>query len=470
MKITARTIALAATASLAACAYWQDAPDAKHPASGESSTPPTATVDSTAPQGDGTRIRLRGSNTVGGAPAMLAPKLALAFLQRQGSSDAAIHDEKKDENHITVTGTVEGKAVTFEVDSPGSKVAFECLGDGSCDVGMASRPVQLDEVNKLSSLGDLTSLAAEHVIGLDGIAVIVNRGNGVNKLTIAQIDALFEGKITNWSQVGGTPGDVHPYIRDKKSGTYDTFVQFVTHGRDLPTGRAKVDDSDGIAAGVAHDEGGIGFVGLPYVGDTKAVAVQDGDATPLAPTPFTIATEDYPFSRRLYLYTPPNRVAPMAAKFVDFALSDDGQKVVAQTGFVGLNVTTADVSPPANAPAGYSKGVGGARRLSFNLRFKTNTTALDGKASQDLERLVRYIRATTNLSHSLELFGFADNQGDEGHNVDLSKQRAKGVSEELAKRGVVAQVVDGFGSALPIAPNDSPEGRNKNRRVEVWLR
>jgi phosphate transport system substrate-binding protein len=89
---------------------------------------------------------------------------------------------------------------------------------------------------------------------------------------------------------------------------------------------------------------------------------------------------------------------------------------------------------------------------------------------RDLDRAVRYIRATAGESHAIALFGFADNQGDEGHNVDLSKQRAKTVADELAKRGLAPQVVDGFGSARPIAPNDTPEGRNRNRRVEVWLR
>ena len=471
MQTMMRTLALAAL-SLASCAYWQEGTPSNNAASpagtgGDAKAPVTSIA---APSDGATHIRLRGSNTVGGAPAMLAPKLAQAFLQRQGASDAAIHDEQKDQNHITVTGTLDGKPVTFDIDAPGSKVAFECLSDASCDVGMSSRPIQLEEANKLSSLGDMTSPAAEHVIGMDGVAIIVNRVNTVNKLTIAQIDGLFEGKITNWSQVGGPPGDVHPYIRDKKSGTYDTFVQFVTHGRDLPTDRAKVADSDDIAAGVAKDEGGIGFVGLPYVGSTKALSVQDGEAVPLAPTPFTVATEDYPFSRRLYLYTAPGRVSPLASKFVDFALSDDGQKVVAQTGFVGLNVMTGDSTAPGSAPGGYTKGVAGARRLSFNLRFRTGTASLDGKAAQDLERLVRYLRATTNLTQKLELFGFADNQGDEGRNMELSKQRAKGVADELAKRGVVAQSVDGFGSALPIAPNDTPEGRNRNRRVEVWLR
>jgi phosphate transport system substrate-binding protein len=409
---------------------------------------------------------MRGSNTVG---ASLAPRLALAFLQRSGATDAAAQ-ERKEENHVTVSGTVAGKPVVFEIDSPGSKVAFQCLADHSCDIGMSSRPIQLEEVTQLAGLGDMTSAAAEHVIGLDGIAIVVNRANRINKLTVQQIASLFEGKAKAWSQVQGGPGDVHLFIRDKKSGTYDTFVQFVTRGRDLPAEHARVTDNEGISAGVAGDEGAIGFVGLAYVGANKPLAVQDGDATPLAPTPFSIATEDYPFSRRLYFYTPPSALSPLASRFVDFSLSDEGQKIVAQTGFVGLNVTASDAPAQGRAPDGYSKATTGAHRLSFNLRFKTNTTTLDGKAAQDLDRVVRYIKATTNESHAIELLGFADNQGDEGHNLDLSKLRAKTVAEELAKRGVVAQVVTGFGSARPIAPNDSPDGRNKNRRVEVWLK
>jgi phosphate transport system substrate-binding protein len=484
MKLPIRALAVSSIpawlALVSSCAMWGEEgakppPAAAPPAAASATTqlPPVAVATApmatpTAPPSDasGGVVRMRGSNTVG---ASLAPRLALAFLQHSGASDAAMH-ERKEENHVTVSGTLGGKPVSFEIDSPGSKVAFECLADHSCDIGMSSRPIQLEEVTQLAGLGDMTSPAAEHVIALDGIAIVVNRANRVNKLTVQQIANLFEGKTKTWAPIEGAGGEVHLYIRDKKSGTYDTFLQFVTHGRDLPADRARVTDNEGISAGVAGDEGAIGFVGLAYVGANKAVAVQDGDATALAPTPFSVATEDYPFSRRLYLYTPPASLAPLAAGFVDFALSDDGQKVVAQTGFVGLNVTASEERAAGRAPDGYTKATTGAHRLSFNLRFKTNTTALDGKATQDLDRVVRYIKATTNESHAIELLGFADNQGDEAHNVELSEHRAKTVAEELAKRGVVAQVVTGFGSARPIAPNDTPEGRNKNRRVEVWLK
>jgi phosphate transport system substrate-binding protein len=72
--------------------------------------------------------------------------------------------------------------------------------------------------------------------------------------------------------------------------------------------------------------------GLPYVLAAKALAVSDG-AEPIPPDPFTIATEDYPLSRRLYLYTPAN-ASKEVERFIEFALGEAGQKIVEQNGFV----------------------------------------------------------------------------------------------------------------------------------------
>ena len=218
--------------ALSACAYWADPTSGSPPpATPAIETAAMVTPTAVAPE-RGTVVRLRESNTVG---ASLAPRLAAAFLTHLGASDATVHEERKAQDTITVTGTVSGHPVTFNIDSPGTKVAFECLADASCDIGMASRPISAEEAATLTSLGDMASPAAEHVIGLDGIAVIVNPANRVSRLTVAQIEGLFAGTIANWSQVEGAPGEVHPFIRDRKSGTYDTFIQLVTHGRDLPT-------------------------------------------------------------------------------------------------------------------------------------------------------------------------------------------------------------------------------------------
>jgi outer membrane protein OmpA-like peptidoglycan-associated protein len=83
---------------------------------------------------------------------------------------------------------------------------------------------------------------------------------------------------------------------------------------------------------------------------------------------------------------------------------------------------------------------------------------------------VAFLSRPDERSRRLALFGFADNQGGDRANLELSQKRAQAVSAQLASRGVQVEAVVGLGSALPIAPNLTPEGRERNRRVEVWVR
>ena len=448
----------------------QEGQDQDGDGEGQAPPPKDSTPPAPLPALQGTVIRVRGSTTVG---LSLAPKLALAYLAQAGASDAKLDESEKSHARVLASGHVNGQQVTFVIETPGSGAAFQCLKDHSCDVGMSSRPISAEEVSSLASLGDMTAPSNEHIVAMDGIAIIVNRANRVTKLTMSQIGGIFSGSITRWAQVDGSGGDIHRFIRDKKSGTYETFAQFALHGRDLATNGATVqEDNQALSAAVAKDESGIGFVGLPYVNACKAVAVQDGDAAPLAPSTFSVATEDYAFSRRLYLYTAEHIQQQQAAQFVDYALSDAGQKIVGDTGFVPLSVD-ASTPPnlPGNAPPDYVKAIQNARRLSFDFRFRTGTSVLDGKATADIERLGRYLKANTTKPDIIVLFGFADNHGPEAENLELSRQRARAVADELRQRsGINPSSSEGFGSVLPVAPNDTEEGRKKNRRVEVWLR
>src|SRR5208337_3877007 len=109
----------------------------------------------------------------------------------------------------------------------------------------------------------------------------------------------------------------------------------VLQGTGSLTGMAKrFEDSRSLSDSVAADPNGIGFVGLPFVRNARAIAISEQGSQPLLPTRLTVATEDYPLSRRLYLYTPSNPVNPLTRDFIRFALSSRGQEVVAQNGFV----------------------------------------------------------------------------------------------------------------------------------------
>jgi phosphate transport system substrate-binding protein len=114
----------------------------------------------------------------------------------------------KDPDEYSLQGVVSGTSAvqSVQVEARGSATAFESLAKGTCDIGMASRKIKPAEQATLTALGDMTSPACEHILALDGIAIVVNKSNPVASLSRKQIQAIFSGQATDWSQVGVRPG------------------------------------------------------------------------------------------------------------------------------------------------------------------------------------------------------------------------------------------------------------------------
>ena len=413
-------------------------------------------------------LRLAGSNTVGSS---LGPALAEAFLKQLGASDVRTQPgDSPDEKNVSGILPGSSSPALITIAAHGSATAFTSLAEAKCDVGAASRKVKPDEIRTLSFLGDMSSFASEHVLGLDGIAVIVNAANPISSLRVDQVAQAFTGSINDWSELGGRAGSIKVYARDDKSGTYDTFKTLVLGSAPLVATAKRFEDSTQLSNAVAADPYAIGFIGLPYIHSAKALAIASSGTRPLLPNLLTVATEDYPLSRRLYLYTPENSQNKYARPFVEFALSKAGQDVVANTGFVSQNIRLEQSAAPADAPAAYRSLTQDARRLSLDFRFRTGASELDNKALVDLERMATFFSDFRYRTDDLILFGFADNTGVRDRNLQLSLERARKVKQEFERRGLKAAVVQGFGPDLPVASNDTDDGREKNRRVEVWLK
>lgn len=409
-------------------------------------------------------LRLGGSNTIG---AKLGPALLVAYFKESGCSDVKSAAPAADESVVSCSAN--GKNLSATVSAHGSSTAFRGLDDKTLDIGMASRRVTRAEAEKLKALGDMTSPANEHVLGLDGIAVIVHPGNRAAKLTVDQVAAIFSGVINDWKQLGGNAGKINVYARDDRSGTFDTFKALVLDKTPLITDAKRFEDSAALSAAVANDPDGIGFVGLSTIGSAKAVAVGPTGATSLLPNRFTVATEDYALSRRLFFYTAQSSNKPDVARFIEFANSAKGQAVVEQTGLVPLTIRQERSAVPTGAPSAYNGLVANALRLSVNFRFRTGSSEFDNRSLKDLDRVTEFLASSSVNPDRLMLFGFADSRGAATLNQTLSENRAKTVAAALAQRGVEPKTVRGFGSAIPVADNATAEGQDKNRRVEVWV-
>lgn len=412
-------------------------------------------------------LRLHGSNTIG---AQLAPELVKAWLAQQGYTAIAGQRTAAEEMKITAVSD-KGEKVAVSIKAHGSSTSFKALSAGEAEIGMSSRPIKDKEVVSLAALGRMDSPSCEFVLGLDGIAVIVHPENPLSRLNKAQLGKIFSGEIRDWRQVGGPAGLIHVYARDDKSGTYDTFKSLVL-GKKTPLveGARRFESNANLSDAVSGDRNGIGFVGLPYIRHSRALAVSDGGAA-ITPDGFTVATEDYALARRLFLYLPEKPRNPKARQFVEFALSYAGQQLVAGTGFVSQEIMTGTALATGNNHPGYQALTDGARRLSLNFRFHRGSALLDNKARHDIKRLVEYMARRENSSRELILIGFSDrNEAIPLQSLGLSVQRADGVADVLISNGVAPQRVRGFGPAVTIASNETEQGREKNRRVEVWIR
>lgn len=219
-------------------------------------------------------------------------------------------------------------SVNINVRGGGSGVGATSLIEGTCDIGDMSRPMKDEELKKAAGKG---REAKAHVIAMDGIAVIVSPENPVSAFTKKQVLGIYTGKISNWSQLGGTDQKIVVLSRDSASGTFEAFGSLALNGQKVRSDALMQASNQAIATTVSKTPGAIGYVGLGYV--TKAVKAVPVEG--ITASAQTVLSGKYPYSRPLFMYT--NGDPKGATKdFIDFILSKDGQKLVEEEGFVAL--------------------------------------------------------------------------------------------------------------------------------------
>ena len=187
-------------------------------------------------------LSLKGSDTLG---AKLVPQLAEKFR------------------------AAGNKGVKFEIAAEGSTTAFPALANKTAQIGMSSRKVKDEERTFCKTKGVYIK---EYPICHDMLCVIVNKNSPISNLTKSQIAKIFTGQIKDWSEIGGTPGQISIYTRNTSSGTYKDFMGMAMKGREYGANSQKMAGNEQIAQEVAKNKNGIGYVGLAYV-NSKGIKV-----------------------------------------------------------------------------------------------------------------------------------------------------------------------------------------------------
>ncbi len=251
-------------------------------------------------------------------------------------SNVALADKIVCEGSSTVGPLAKAFAEYFMKNNPGTQITISESGsgngaksivNGTCDVANLSRPMKETEFKTAANDG---IMPCSHVVALDGIAMVVHNSNPVKGLTMAQIKDVYLGKISNWSQIGGPNRPIVVITRDTNSGTFETFEKLVMNKEKIKSGAETVGSNGQMRARVESTPSAIGFVGLGFVEGVKAITVNG-----VVAESSTIQSGKYPIARPLFMYT--NQYPKMGTplyNFVNLYLSEEGQEIVEELGFV----------------------------------------------------------------------------------------------------------------------------------------
>jgi len=273
-------------------------------------TPPTGTAPSQQGANELTgTLQIKGSDTM----VNLGQAWAEAFMK------------KYPKTNIAVTGG-------------GSGTGIASLISKTCGIAECSRTIKDKEIAMARKNGVNPN---EIKVALDGLAVVVNPSNPVDKLTTAQLADIFTGKITNWKEVGGKDTQIVILSREVNSGTHVYFKEHVLRKgnekgpEEFASSALLLSSSQAIADEVAGNSSAIGYYGMGYIcAKQKPISVAKDEKSPYElPTLENVVNGKYPISRPLLLYTngEPNG---LVKEFVDFVLSPAGQEIVKKIDFV----------------------------------------------------------------------------------------------------------------------------------------
>jgi phosphate transport system substrate-binding protein len=265
------------------------------------------------------------------------PNEPTGFVQVKGSDTIVNAAQKVSEEFMK-----DYPHVFVAITGGGTGVGIASLINKTCDVATASREMKAKEFQMAHARGVDPN---EHVVAYDGVAVIVNPRNQIQKLTIQQLHDIFTGKVTNWKELGGKDLKIVTLSREVSSGTHMYFKEEVVQmGKKDSTEEFSpetllLSSSQAIVEETVANEAAIGYLGMGYVSDrTKPVPVQAKNGQYYPPDIKHVMEKTYPLARPLYFYTN-GKPQGLTKLLLDFTLSSKGQQQFVETGFVPVGVT-----------------------------------------------------------------------------------------------------------------------------------
>lgn len=446
------------------------------------------------PELDGYYAEVRISGDPKGTRTLL-PALITAFAARQGYA-VGVSTIDVGLTRYVLTDTEENLTVgEFLLSETSNAEGFADLVSENADMVLSSRAVTRAEraLAQEADLGDLFDPLRARVVALDALLPMVSRSNQIEALSLEDLTGIYAGRIQNWADLGGADAPIVPHLieEDLQQGT--EFRRMIL-ADDLPEQVISLHQTDrDLVHALEADPYAIGLGRLSSGGSVKPIGLAGACGFHAQAIASDIKTEDFPFTRPVFLYTPARRLPAIAREFLTYVLSPPAQLVVARTEFVDQGVDRLSYRDQgrrfANAIAragdeimledlqAVTGALQGAERLTLGFRFEDGSTRLDSQSRSNVHLLAELLEAGVFDGKELIFAGFSDGQGSASVNQALSKRRATSVLRAL-EQGLDGDFladrvhfdVRGFGEAMPLACDDVAWGRSLNRRVEIWVR
>jgi phosphate transport system substrate-binding protein len=232
--------------------------------------------------------------------------------------------------------------VDVEVSGGGSGVGIAALEKGTIDIANASRNMKPEEIEAAKKNTGKTP--KEIIVGYDALAIYVHKDNPLNEITLDQIAQIYMegGSITKWADLGvtipGASGDeIVRVSRQSNSGTYEFLREHVLNKKDFKLGSRDMNGSKEVVELVSSTPTAIGYSGMGYATPAvKMLKVKKTASDPaFDPNVANTLAKTYPIARSLQVYTLGESQGAVRT-YIDWMLSDAGQKVVEASGYVPL--------------------------------------------------------------------------------------------------------------------------------------
>lgn len=211
------------------------------------------------------------------------------------------------------------KGVTVNLNLTGSGTGIQEASEGKCDIGNSSRKLKDEEAEKLDAT----------VVGLDGIALVVNPANKLEDISLEDLAKVYSGEITNWKELGGDDKSIVVIGREDGSGTRDGFESIVMGDKE-PKYAQELESTGSVINAVATTDGAIGYASLANVDETvKALKIGGVEATEE-----NVKSGAYEVQRPFICATLKGSDNKLVKAYLDFILSEEGQALVLAQGAV----------------------------------------------------------------------------------------------------------------------------------------